>query len=378
MDKIRIVHIIANLQSGGAEMMLLKLVSSIDRKKYQPFVISLMNLGEIGPIIKAQSIPVFSIGAQRGLFSLSNFFYLIRLLRDLRPDIVHTWMYHADLLGGLAAKISGCRRIIWGIRHSNLSFKHNKLSTILVAKICSILSHWVPNLIITCSVTAKTVHELFGYAKNKIVVIPNGFSVDRFCPSVEHYASVREELCLPPQSILVGLVARYDPLKNHLGFIEAAAIISSILPSVHFVLVGSGVSCNNTHLLQVIRFANLESRFHLLGYRSDIPRLMSSFDILASPSIGEGFSNSIGEAMASGVVCVVTNVGDSGYLVGETGFVVHDSDMARFAEAMISALQLEPHVRSIMSAKARDRVLELFDLPKVVALFENAYDSLID
>lgn len=357
--------------------MLFKLVSSIDRQKYEPIVISLMDVGDIGIKIQSQSVPVFSIGARRGSFSLPRFVKLIRLVRHLRPDIVHTWMYHADLLGGLAAKLSGCNNIIWGIRHSDLSLKHNKLSTILVAKACSLLSPWLPSLIVSCSSIAKDVHVLFGYDKNKIVVIPNGFAVDRFTPSDEHYSSVRRELCLSPDALLVGLVARYDPLKNHFGFIEAASTVAATIPSLHFVFVGAGAGPDNADLQHKISSTNLESRFHLLGYRSDIPRLMSSFDVLASPSIGEAFSNSIGEAMASGVVCVVTNVGDSGHIVGDAGFVVDDLNMSRFAQAMLRALELNHFSRRTMSIKARKRILNLFELTRVVAQFEAVYSSLI-
>ena len=356
--------------------MLLKLISSINRQKYEPSVITLMDLGTIGPKIQSCAIPVYSIGASRGTFSISNFIKLFRLLHFLRPHIVHTWMYHADLLGGLAAKFVGCRNIIWGIRHSDLSFKHNKFSTIFVAKVCAMISRWVPSTIISCSETARQVHECFGYAKNKILVVPNGFAVDSFRPSVANYFSVRKELCLPSRTPLVGLVGRYHPLKNHLGFVQAASIIASVLPSVHFVLVGTDVDEDNSQLNQVIGSAKLESRFHLLGYRPDMPRLMSSFDVLASPSIGEGFSNSIGEAMASGVICVVTNVGDSGFIVGDTGFVVDDLDMSLFAQAVLSVFGLDPTSRQHLSSLTRNRILNLFDLPLVVAQYEGVYDTL--
>ena len=357
--------------------MLLKLLSSLGSDTYDPFVISLMDLGDIGLKLKSLSIPVFTIGARRGLFSLANFIYLIRLLKSLRPDIVQTWMYHADLLGGLAAKLSGCHKIIWGLRHSDLSLKHNKTSTILVAKLCALISSWLPTLIISCSSTAKEAHEKFGYVGNKIIVIPNGFSVDQFSPSTTHYKSVRNELGMSSSTPIVGLVARFDPLKNHSGFIKAASIVSTLLPSVHFVLVGSGVDYDNHELIQQIRSANLQASFHLLGYRSDIPRLMSSFDVLASPSVGEGFSNSIGEAMASGVICVVTNVGDSAFIVGDTGFVVENLDMTSFAQAILSVLKLPPDESLSNSLNARSRISDLFSLPVVVSRFESVYQSLI-
>jgi glycosyltransferase involved in cell wall biosynthesis len=212
---VKISFIITHLAAGGAETMLLKLLQQLDRGRFAPTVISLVGLGVIGPRIQALGIPVHALGMARGgVPNPMTVLRLARLLRQLQPDVVHTWMYHADLLGGLAARLTGCKRVIWCIRHSNLSKDVNKRSTLWVVKACALLSRQVPAQIISCSQRAKEVHAEAGYAADKLHVIPNGFDLGRFVPDAVARASVRAELGLALDTPLVGLIARFDSQKK--------------------------------------------------------------------------------------------------------------------------------------------------------------------
>ncbi|QNI52880.1 putative alpha-galactosyltransferase [Synechococcus sp. BIOS-E4-1] len=372
---LNIVFVITNLSTGGAETMLYKLLKHIDRTRFNPTVISLVGFGEIGPLIRALDLPVFVLGANPKIPNPIIIFRLYYLIRSLNPDIVHTWMYHADFLGGLTARLAGCQRIVWGIRHSNLSLSKNKFSTLLVVKLCSFLSHQIPCRILSCSEFAKDIHISTGYVANKFHVIPNGFELDQFFPDPSSSLGLRAELGLSPQTILVGLIARFDPQKNHLGFIKAAALVNSKLPDIHFVLAGHRVDPFNNELMTAIAAYDLQDHMHLLGRRKDVPFLMASLDVLASSSHGEAFSNVLGEAMSCGVPCVVTDVGDSAEIVGNTGRVVPAGDMVSLGLALVELLSLPSAEKSALGLQARSRVKAHYEICHVAGLYESFYEQ---
>lgn len=373
---MRVLYIITGLGTGGAEAMLLKLLERLDRENYTPMVISLTTMGEIGPRIAALGIQVRALGMTPGFPSPSSFLGLIRLIKQFKPDIVHTWLYHADLLGGVAARLAGAPAIAWNLRNSNLDRDKTRWGTRLVVRVCAAISHWVPKQILSCSEAARRVHVKLGYSARKMVVIPNGFDLARFRSDAESRLIVRKELKLPDDAKLVGLIARYDPQKNHLGFVEAAVAIHMAMPEVHFVLAGSGVDASNVALKSLIDAHGLADRMHLLGRRDDIPHLMAALDVLASSSYGEAFPNVLGEAMASGVPCVVTDVGDSAEIVGETGRVVQSGDMQGLAQHIVELLCLPTEEKRDLGFKARARVDASYEIGFVTRRYEAFYEQL--
>ena len=303
---------------------------------------------------------------------------LVSQLSKIKPDLVQTWMYHADLLGGLAARLAGCRFVVWGLRNSNLDVKLTKRSTLMVVKVCAALSSWLPAKILSCSRRAGEVHAAAGYRAEKIQVIPNGFDLERFQPNEAARLAVRLELRLTPETLLVGLMARFDPQKNHSGFIAAAAIICREIEGTRFVLAGGKVENSNSALQEAIHANGLDESMHLLGRRDDMPRLMAALDVLASSSsFGEAFPNVLGEAMACGVPCVVTDVGDSAEIVGESGRVVQSGDMPNMAAHIIDLLRLPPSTRSALGRKARTRVESYYEIGRVARLYELFYERLV-
>lgn len=369
--------IITSLSTGGAEIMLFKVLERLN-PQFSPHVISLTSLGDIGPRIQALGIPVVSLGMRPGVLSPWAFFRLVWWLKTLKPDVVHTWMYHADLLGGLAARLARVPAVAWGIRNSNLDRDKTKLSTRVVVGACARVSRWVPDRILSCSEVARQVHVALGYAEDKMVLVPNGFDLTRFQPDALARTAVRAELGMRDDTLLVGLIGRFDPQKNHAGFFEAARYLHSRLPMVHFVLAGKGIDMSNRDLMRMVEAAGVCHVTHLLGLRSDIPRLMAALDVLASSSCGEAFSNVLGEAMACGVPCAVTNVGDSAYIVGDTGQVVLSGDMNALAAAMEGLLTLPPDEKAALGTRARARVAEHFEIEKVVQQYETFYDGLVE
>jgi len=373
---MKLVFIITGTGVGGAEIMLHRVLTRLS-PEFQPHVISMAPVGKIGEQLRARGISVESLNMRP---EIPNPVALIRLIRDLRrlkPDLVHTWMYHADLMGGVAARLAGGSALAWGIHNSNLAPDYNKSRTLAVVRANAFLSHRVPDRILCCSEAARNIHVAYGYAPEKMVVMPNGCDIAHFKPDPNTRLSVRAELGLPLDTTLVGLIGRWDPQKNHAGFFTAAAALHLRRPGVHFLLAGQGVDGSNQTIRRILAANGLASVTHLLGLREDIPRLMAALDVLASSSsYGEAFPLVLGEAMACGVPCAVTDVGDSAYIVGDTGRVVSSGDMEGLAHAIDSLLKMPAEASRILGARARGRVAEHFEIGKIVRRYEAFYEEL--
>jgi glycosyltransferase involved in cell wall biosynthesis len=355
---MKIVHVITSLETGGAQMMLVKLLRTMDRDAFTSEVISLAPLGPMADLVRPVASRVTSVEMRPRLRDLPAILRLRRMLRESRPDVVQTWMYHADVVGGLAAKTSVDAPVLWNIRSGSLETKRVGA----LVRLGATLSRRVPARIVGCSERALAFHAALGYDASRFVLIPNGFELDRFAPDLEARSDVRQELGLPAHALLVGMVARVDPIKDHAMFLAAAARVRQELPDVNFVLCGDGV-------LELPPAPHL----HRLGRRMDIARITAALDLACSSSYGEGFPNSIGEAMACAVPAVVTDVGDSAALVGDTGRVVPPRDHDAFAAALFDLLRLDPAARRELGQAARARVAEHFEIGTIARRYESLY-----
>lgn len=383
---IKITHIITGLAPQGAETMLYKLTSRMDRSRFTNEVISLTNWHEswadwqsTRERVEASGVRMRALSMRRGVLSPNQLLRLVWWLRDSRAHIVQTWMYHANLIGGIVARLAGHLPVVWGIHHTNLDPRQNKRHTIWTAQMCARLSHKIPNRIVCCSEIARQVLGRLGYARRKMLVIPNGFDLSQFHPDVQARTSLRRELGIPEEAPLIGVAARFHPLKGHRNFVEAAALLHAVCPDVHFVLCGRNVDRENAELTGWIHQggAGLSDVCHLLGVREDMPRFFAAIDVATSPSVSEAFPNVIGEAMASGTPCVVTNVGDSATLVGDTGRVVPAGDPHALADAWKELLTTGPAVRKQLGALARTRVEQHFGLGSVVERYQETYREIL-
>ncbi|MEW6664792.1 MAG: glycosyltransferase [Thermodesulfobacteriota bacterium] len=373
---LRVVHLITELDTGGAEQMLHKVTARMNRKGFRSIVVSMTDRGTLGAKISAEGIPVFHLGMTLGRPRPSGFLKLYRLIRKARPHILQTWLYHADLLGILAGRMARVPKVIWGIRCSEMDLKNYRFLTTLTVRLNALLSP-LADAIIVNSEEGKRVHERLGYHPGRMCVIPNGFDTHRFHPDPGARDWLLGVLGLGRECVLIGLVARLDPMKDHGTFFRAASIQASREANVHFVLVGKGMVRGNTELTGCLD-PNLKGRVHLMGPREDIPRLTSALDIATNSSAyGEGFSNTIGEAMACGVPCVVTAVGDARRIVGDTGIVVAPRDPEAMADAWLRLLEMGRDNRRKLGERARKRTLGNYDIEKIVRQFEDLYEAVM-
>ena len=372
-SKVRIVHIINSLTFGGAEAMLCSLLERTNRDLFEPHVISLIDDLKLASQILKAGIALEVVGMRPGVPDPRGPIRLIRRLRQLRPTLVQTWMDHSNLIGGLAARAVPGTKVVWGIHHSHHVPSLTKKSTLMTVWACGKLSGIVPAKIVFCSQHARKLYSAGGFAAQRTMVIPNGFNTDLFQPDANARLEIRKELRIDSRSILIGLAARFDPLKDQANFIAAAGLLSKNYPEAHFLMCGSGIDQSNAALTNAIKAAGIQSRCHLLGQRRDVPRIHAALDIATSSSISEAFPLAVGEAMACGVPCVVTDVGDSAMMIGQTGRVVPPSNSPALAAGLAELLKLGPVAMNRLGIEARRRVQELFDLDAVAKRYEELY-----
>lgn len=368
---MRIAHIITGLGQGGAESVLFRLATHAGQRD-RHFVISLTDEGVYGSRLRAAGVPVHVLDMPRGRVTFDGVRALRRLLREEAPDAVQTWMYHADLIGGVVARLAGIRAVAWGIRNSGEHLSRSSRSARLVLRMCASLSGRVPAAIVCAARDAARRHEQLGYRADRMVVIPNGYDLSRYAPDAAAGARMREIWGVAPDVPLIGCVARWDPLKDHANLLGAVGhlVREHRDAGLRCVLVGRGMAPGNAELGALIDREGLRGRVLLAGPSDDVPAVMNSLDLHVLSSCAEGFPNVVAEAMACGTPCVVTDVGDASHIVGDTGRVVAAQDARALAEGIQAMLLRVAEVgRTAAGAPGRERVLANFDLERMVQAY---------
>ncbi len=372
---MKVVHIISNLGNGGAEGVLYRLVTHDQNNEH--IIISMMDSGKYGPMLSKKGFKVYCLNMKLGEASLKPILKLYKYLKNTNPDVVQTWMYHADLVGGLVAKTLGIKKIFWNIRQSNFDRQNTKYSTLRIANICSKLSSFIPSKIISCSTGAVGEHVKLGYCKNKITVIENGYDLDVFKADDYNRKKFRANLGVGQLPVL-GMVGRYDPQKDHKNLIEALSLVYRKGYKFDLLLIGRDLNDNNTELLSIINKYNLNDRVQLLDQRSDIQNIMNALDIhILSSAYGEGFPNVVAEAMACDTPCIVTNVGDSKLIVGRHGIVVEPCNADELADAIITLINKMSNDKEWeqLKYKCSIHIIENFSIQSMVSKYNKIWND---
>ncbi|ENY3838191.1 glycosyltransferase family 4 protein [Vibrio vulnificus] len=363
----RIIHIITGLSEGGAEAVLYRLCHH-DKKK-QHIVISLMNQGKYGPLLEDMGVQVYCLDMPAGKIRFTALIKLYKLIRQLKPDVLQTWMYHADLIGGVIARLSGVKNIVWGVHHTTLVKGESKRSTILIAKINALISSFVPSKIIYCAEKSRQVQESIGFSPKIGHVVPNGYNIDNFKPDLDAGMAFRQEVSLADEIFLVGHVGRHHPFKDYPTLVNAISALTKEEYNVKVAMVGSDLTSDNSHLYKLIQDNTCIEHIILLGRRNDIPAVMNGFNLFVLSSVSEAFPNVLNEAMACGTPCVTTDVGDAAVIVGDTGWVVPPKNPQALAKAMLEAIdekQNNPQAWQARKQACRERIVNNFSIEKMV------------
>ncbi len=356
---MRVMHVITGLGGGGAETALTRLVLAERPVPMNQRVVSLTGGGRYAAVLSDGGIPVDILRMQRGQFGIGGIFRLARLIRRHSPDVVQSWMYHADLAALLGLAISGRRhrtRLYWGLRAANMSFE--KYGPLLrhTFKICAWLSP-LPNGIVANSRSGRSHHAAQGYHPRLFALIRNGVDCVHFAPMPDAGRSLRAELGVSPERVVVTHLARVDPMKDHPSLLAAL----ERTPQVTCLALGKGTE-------GLPRLSNLVP----LGEISDVRPTLAAADIVVSSSIGEGFPNALAEGMAMGLPAVATDVGDTAEIVGQTGIIVPPGEPDALAAA-ISELAGDPDRRTSLGRAARMRIESRFSLDAMVTAFDHLH-----
>ncbi len=374
MEQKVILHIVTSLFAGGAQMMLLKLLRTTDRNLFNPVVLSMMGENDLCEEIEAMNIPVVTMEMTQGRPTPTSLFRLVKLVREIQPDLIQGWMYHGNVAASISAKfIKKDIPVLWNIRQAVYGFSTEKRLTEFLIRFGAYFTNSTAAIIYNSIISAEH-HESYGYPKEKRIYIPNGFDTEIFRPRATSRPWLIKELRLDEDTVLIGFIARYHPMKDHENFLKAASILQARSNKVHFLLVGKDITMENRELAGMIKELGLIKRVHLMGFRSDIPKITAGLDIATTSSFTEASPNVIGEAMASGVVCVATDVGDSAKLVGDTGRVVPPKDpdaLARGWEEMIELLSKSK--KGEIGKAVRERIIERFSIASIAEMYKDIY-----
>lgn len=368
---MKITHVIVGLNVGGAELMLKRLVEGLGAEAgTQHSVISLTDIGVVGRKLEASGVEVMALGMQNVWSLPATFLRLRRALKRQQPDIVQTWMYHADFIGGLAARSVGIDQVVWNVRNTYLTGRG--AFNLAFRKLCSFVSRHVPREIIYVSHSARREHLNAGYHPERGVVIGNGFDVGLYSFSSDNRLRYRSELGLDDSDFAVFSVGRCVPAKDHPTFVRAICAAARIEPRIKGVLIGRDMDLDRYALTEAEK-----SAFVVVGEREDVAGLLSAADAFCLHSVTEGFPNVLGEAMCVGLPCVVTRAGDAELILSDASNTVDVGDVAGLAERIARLATSDPASRKAAGARNRERVVTSYSLESVLHRYLSVYRGLI-
>jgi len=369
---MKILHIISNLDNGGAEGVLSRLITN--DSKFEHEVVSLMDKGIYGDYLEQHGVAVRTINLSRTKLSLKPLRVLYTLIKESKPDVVQTWMYHADLIGGTLSSLAGVKHILWGIR-GPYDKQRTSLSTKVVVFFCVLLSRIVPRCIISNSFFAKQAHVAVGYPEQSFSIIPNGYNFNEEVFNSEARQKIIHDLDIAEGVVVYGMVARFDTHKDHANLFKAIKVLAEKNLNFLCLLVGPAMDSKNHELADMINHYEIGHVVQLLGPRNDVPEIMSVLDVHVLSSAAESFPNVLAEAMLSGTPCVSTDVGDAKVILGETGWLVPARDFRALAKGIEEATSAMHDVEGWKKRKAlcQKRIKENFGLEKMISAYHQIW-----
>ncbi len=378
---MRILHVAPGLNVGGAEHILLRLALSGRDRGAHHIVVSMSGLGIISEKLKSENLTVFELGMTGPWSIVRAVRELRRIIAITRPDIIQGWLYYGNLLSSLASLGSYRIPVVWSI-HGPYEKRLTGLILHLIHRISGLFSRLLAVAVVCPSKRAIDTHVRAGYSRQLFRRIPNGCDVEKFSPYAPHL--YRSSLAIPrmPKGVFViGMVARYDPYKDHTTVIKAVAQMKELCRTpVSLSLVGYGIEISNEPLMTLVRSFGLESDVHLLGERDDIPDLMRSFDVHVLASINEAFPVVLLEAMASGTPCIASDVGDNSMIIGDCGWIIPRGDPDQLCQALMEAQRgcRDTVEWSRLKEKCRETIVTRYSEGKMIDEYFGLWNEVID
>lgn len=375
---IRVALFIRNFRTGGAEQQVLELARHLDRRSYKVVVIALRGDGELKE--RFSSLPNLQVVTLAGKHALAVFFRLADVIRRNEIQVLHSFLTATNIYSLFARLFFSHVKVIIGLRDSVPDFYMGYSSVKWRTKLwmldfCLSALCRLGDLYVSNSEAGRILYER--KLQTKVVVVPNGIDTDRFRPDPAARELLRSAVGLPESAKLVGILANCTIYKDYPTFVRAAKIIVDRVQNVHFISIGEDRTPNGAAAKELVQQSGLENVFHFLGTRRDVPELLAGLDVMCSSSVTEGFPNAIIEGMACGVPCVVTDVGDSRRIVGDSGVVVPPGEPESLAAGVLDLLDLDQAEKQRLSSGARERVVQNFDVAAMANRHAHLYELLI-
>ena len=374
----KVLHCIGALhKGGGAEEVLYQLASK--DKEWTHVIVSLQGDGYYSDFLRKAGVKVFTIGLSRSPFSVFRLFKLFRLIKAEKPDVIQTWLYYSDFIGGLIGRLAGVKNIVWGIHHTTHDNTKSSFAIRATHKLCAKLSSNIPKEIISCSATGLDSHVKAGYKKQKMHVVHNGYDLDRFHPDAVSAENIRKKFGLEGH-FLMAMLGRWDPQKDHRSLCTALSVVKHEEKKPWAcVLFGSDMHAGNQGIASLIEEFDLQGHVFLGGLVDDVAGNLVQLDLkVLSSSFGEAFPNVLNEAMACAIPCVTTDVGDSAKIVGDCGWVSLPKRPEALAVNIADAMQ-EFHENvdawTERKKKCRQRILENFTVWTMIEQYHKVWSA---
>lgn len=370
MKQVKILHIISGLGNGGAEKNLFKIATCSNKEQFKHIIVSLKDYGWYGEELIKNDIKVYELNINKSIFNLLNLF---KIIKENNPEIIQTWMYHANFFGGIIAKLSKKNNIIWSIR----STKAHGIIIKLLNFFNIFLSHFIPKKILYCSNSAMKYKASIGYNKNKAVVIHNGYDILRYRFREYQRKELRNYYNIKDNSIILGNFSRFNKVKDQLGLLKALKLVVTFNKDVKLFIIGTDVDTNN-NLKKFINNNNLNNFVTLLPGVRNIENYYSLIDLYVLSSIDESCPNVLAEAMASNAICVSTDVGDAKYILGDFGYVVRKKDYKAMSNEILKVANLNHKKKEELKINARNRIANNFSMGNMIKSYESLYKKILD
>ena len=364
---MQILYIINSLDLGGAENILFQILSNRNKKNIK--IISLTSKGFYGNQLSKKGYKVYALNIQKNISAFKKVFRLFILIFTYKPHIVHTWMYHSNLLGGISAKLLGIKKIYWSIHHD---FEYSNKFNFFEMKLLALLSYWIPNKTIYSSISSQINHLKNGYKKSNTLIINNGVSTLKYKPDLRLREKFRTDLNIDSDCFLLGNISRYHPIKDHNTLLKALAELKNYQINFKCVLIGSGLSDDNTHLMKKINKHSLNKHIILYGESNEVFKIINSFDLNVLTSRSECSPVTLLESMSCGIPCLSTNVGDAKNIVGDSGWIVEPENPRQLSTCMKEIIK-QNNLLKQKSKLALKRIRNFFTLEKMLAEYEKLY-----
>jgi len=363
---LKILFLARQLNIGGAERQLVILANELASRGHEVVIASYYPGGALSEKLDTNRVRLISLGKRSRWDLFSLYVKVFRVVKQERPAVFHGWMHTQNLVATFVKIFFPKIKLFWCLRSSDLEMVQDAVERFEVW-LQSRLSRF-PDCVVVNSMAGLEHAVSSGIPREKMLFIPNGIDTNVFYPDESEGKRVRADWGISESAKIIGKVARFDPIKNHPAFLQAAARITAERPNVHFVCVGHGREAYVKQLKEMTRTLGIEDRVQWIDARPDVRAVYNALDVFCSASFSEGFPNVIGEAMACGRHCVVTDVGDSKLVVGPTGITVPSNDV----DALTAGLRAKLDASDVLNLRARQRILENFTVPHLGDLTEQA------